>query len=227
MPRLLLLWLALTGSALANDRLPVTQVRFSASGERVLAVTQGARDGSGFGTAQVTVLSTTSSRVTFQAQRTADQAPGHVLTDLLAAPATRAALSGLAGRPLSRPRYQRVYSVSFPRWSDATPPGQTQVTPVALWSRAVPVRLHVVPLPSDCSPELLPPGERPAGFILSVNGQEVWRDRALPSGRACAARYTLERVDVQGNRVLVTVRAYGPGFEGPDATALFVAVTLK
>ncbi|CAM3236256.1 DUF2259 domain-containing protein [Deinococcus saxicola] len=50
---------------------------------------------------------------------------------------------------------------------------------------------------------------------------------SLPAARACAARYSLERVDVRGNRVLITVRAYGPGFEGPDATLVFIAAKLR
>ena len=70
-------------------------------------------------------------------------------------------------------------------------------------------------------------GAVPAGFRLSVNGQVVFQDAALPADRRCAAGYTLERVDVQGNRALLTVRAYVPGFEGPDAEPVFVAVTLN
>ncbi|MCD0168753.1 hypothetical protein, partial [Deinococcus sp. 23YEL01] len=56
----LTLWAALSGGAHANERLPVTGVQFSASGERVMAVVNGEQDGSGFGTARLDVLSTRS-----------------------------------------------------------------------------------------------------------------------------------------------------------------------
>ncbi len=224
----LLLAFSLTSLAGANERLPVTQVRFSADGAQVMTIVSGERDGSGFGHAQVTVLDTRSGRIRYAATRTDDAAPRHVLNTLLNTAATRAAVAPFTTRPLSVPRYQWAYPVPYPRWPDGVRAGQRQMTAVPLWSRPVPVQLDVVRLPGRCPyPEMLPPGEVPAGVRLTVNGQEVWRDRALPAARACATRYTLERVDVQGNRALFTLRALTPGFEGPDAVPVFVAALLR
>ncbi|MFC5847660.1 DUF2259 domain-containing protein [Deinococcus petrolearius] len=47
------------------------------------------------------------------------------------------------------------------------------------------------------------------------------------SSRTCAARFRLGRMDVRGHRMLLTVRAYRPGFEGPDAPPMFVAARLR
>lgn len=92
----------------------------------------------------------------------------------------------------------------------------------------VPIRLEVSALPPNgLSPDSLPAGARPAGVRLSVKAQTVHRDLALPVYRRCAAGYTLERVDVHGNRALLTVRSHGPGFEGPDAARVLIAVTLR
>ena len=224
----LLLTFSLTSLAGANERLPVTQVRFSTDGTQVMTVVSGERDGSGFGHAQVTVLDTRSGRTIHQANRTADAGPVDVLNALLAASATRAAVAPFTTRPLSTPRYQRAYPALYPRWPDGVRAGQVEVTPVRLWTRTVPVRLEVLRLPARCPyPEMLPPGEVPAGIRLTVNGLEVWRDRTLPTERACATRYTLERVDMQGNRALMTLRALTPGFEGPDAVPVFVAALLR
>jgi len=224
----LLLAFSLTSLAGANDRLPITQVRFSADGTQVMTVVTGKRDGSGFGHAQVTVLDTRSGRILHQATRTADTGPVGVLNALLSTPATRAAIAPFTARPLSTPRSQQTYPVPYPRWADGIRAGQAEVTPVRLWTRPVPVRLEVLRLPARCPySEMLLPGERSAGFRLLVNGQEIWRDRTLPAARACATRYTLERVDVQGNRALFTLRALTPGFEGPDAMPVFVAALLR
>lgn len=224
-----LLALALLASgAQANERLPVTDVRFSAGAERVLAVVSGERDGSGFGYAALSVLSTGSGavlggRTVEDENATAAQAR----QTLLSSSQSLLGRLGLLGRGASLPRYQRAYPTPYPRWEDGVRPGAAQVTPVRLWSRAVPVSLKVVPLPASACPEpdLLLPGERPAGFELRVNGQLVRRQ--LSPGNRCASRYSLERVDVQGNRALLTLRAYAMGFEGPDALPVFVAVTLQ
>ena len=85
----LLLAFSLTSLAGANERLPVTQVRFSADGAQVMTVVSGERDGSGFGTAQVTVLDTRSGRIRYAATRTDDATPRRVLNALLNTAATR------------------------------------------------------------------------------------------------------------------------------------------
>lgn len=227
---------ALGGGAHANERLPVTGVRFSAGGDRVMAVVNGEQDGSGFGTARLDVLSTRSGQTLLGRARTVqDGTAAQARTALLTTPPVPALLraAGLTGRPDSVPRYRRIYPAPYPRWSDAVTPGRTQTTPVRLWTVPVPVRLNVYAVNAACPyPDLLPPGTRPAGFSLRVNGQVIHTD-PLTSARPatyplnCAAGYTVERVDVQGKRVLVTLRALTPGFEGPDAVPVYVAATLR
>ncbi|MGM9321619.1 DUF2259 domain-containing protein [Deinococcus aquaticus] len=230
------LWAALGSGAHANERLPVTEVRFSASGDRVMAVMNGEQDGSGFGTARLDVLSTRLRQTLLGRTRTVqDGTAAQARTALLTTPPVPAFLraAGLTGRPASVPRYRRTYPAPYPRWDDAVTAGRTQTTPVRLWTVPVPVRLNVYAVNTTCPyPDMLPPGTRPAGFSLRVNGQVVHTDPLTPAGPAthplnCAAGYTVERVDVQGNRVLVTLRALTPGFEGPDAVPVYVAATLK
>ncbi|GGR43636.1 hypothetical protein GCM10008959_00620 [Deinococcus seoulensis] len=232
----LTLWAALSGGAHANERLPVTEVRFSASGERVMAFLSGQSDGSGVGTARLDVLNTrTGQTLLGRAGTVTDGGEAQAVRAVLNTPSTPATLrsAGLTGRPASVPRYRRTYPVPYPRWEDAVTAGRTQITPVRLWTVPVPVRLNVYAVNAPCSyPDMLPPGIRPAGFSLRVNGQVVHTDPLTPAGPAthplnCAAGYTVERVDVQGNRVLVTLRALIPGFEGPDAVPMFVAALLR
>ncbi|GAA5448827.1 DUF2259 domain-containing protein [Deinococcus depolymerans] len=231
----LTVWAAL-GSAHANERLPVTEVRFSASGERVMAVVSGEQDGSGFGAARLNVLSTRNGQTLLGRARTLENGTAmQARAALLDTPPVPAFLraAGLTARPASVPRYRRSYPVPYPRWEDAVTPGHAQTTPVRLWTVPVPVRLNVYAVNTTCPyPDMLPPGTRPAGFSLRVNGQVVHTDPLTPARPAahplnCAAGYTVERVDVQGNRVLVTLRALIPGFEGPDAVPVYVAATLK
>lgn len=221
---------ALSSLALANDLIPVDHVRFSGDGRQVLVLTSGTLDGSGFGTASLSILNTASGGALYRRSRTADLEPNTLRLQLLGTPPTPATLraTGLQQGRASAARFNRVYPAPYPQWTDATAAGQTQLTPVALWSQPVPIRLEVYALPSTCPyPDLLPAGTTSAGFRLTVNTQTVHQDVALPTDRRCAGGYTLERVDVQGNRALLTVRSYGPGFEGPDATPVFIAVTLR
>lgn len=231
MRHLLTLTLAATVTlAAANERIPVNQVRFSADSSRVMVLTSGVRDGSGFGTASLKVFSTATGAQLYSRQKTADAAPNTLRWTLLTTPPIPATLSayGLTPGVVSAAKYNRVYPRPFPQWSDGLGAGQTGITNVALWSVPVPIKLNVYTLPSTCPyGDLLGPGNAPTGFRLTVNMQTIHQDLSLPADRLCAARYSLERVDVRGNRVLVTVRAYGPGFEGPDATPVFIAATLR
>lgn len=226
MRRFLALALAASAAfAAANERIPVNHVRFSATSSRVMALTSGALDGSGFGRASLDVLSTATGTLLYGTRLTADALPNDLRSSLLSTSPLPA--YGLVPGAVLPARYNRVYPQPYPQWSDGLGAGQSGITPVALWSVPVPVRLEVYPLPSSCPyGGLLPAGESPAGFKLTVNTQTIHQDFTLPAGRNCAARYSLERVDLRGNRVLITVRAYGPGFEGPDAAAVFVAATL-
>jgi predicted secreted protein len=231
MRRLLTLTLAAAVTwAAANERIGIDQVRFSTHSARVMVLSSGVRDGSGLGTASLKVFSTATGAQLYSHQKTADAAPNTLRWNLLVTPPAPAILSayGLTPGTVSSARYNRVYPQPFPQWSDGLGAGQTGTTPVALWSVPMPIKLRVYALPSTCPyGDLLGPGDVPSGFSLTVNTQTIHRDVTLPADRNCAARYSLERVDVRGNRVLVTVRAYGPGFEGPDATPIFIAATLN
>lgn len=221
--------LALACTAGAGDRLDVHRVAFSPDGTRALVVTGGVQDGSGFSTAALTVLDTGTGHVRQTADARSETRPVPALVDdLLRRERARLLLPGLWPGKVARPVYTRRFPIQAPDWAEGVAAGRAITVPVRLWTRPVPVRLSVQALASRCAfPEMLPPGERPAGFTLTVNGQTVHTDRSLPTGRACAARYALEGVYVQGNRAVFLVRAYTPGFEGPNAEVVAVAATLR
>lgn len=221
--------LSLAPTARAGDRFGVQQVAFSPDGTRALVVTGGVQDGSGFSVAALTALNTGQGQPLLEASvRSATQpVPATVHTLLVREHSRLLALGLLPGR-LARPVYTRTFPALAPSWAEGTRAGAFTTTPVRLWSRPVPVRLTVRSLPARCPfLGLLPSGERPAGFTLSVNGQLVHADRVLPPGRRCAARYALDQVYVQGNRAVFIVRAYTPGFEGPNADPVIVAARLQ
>ncbi|ANE43660.1 DUF2259 domain-containing protein [Deinococcus puniceus] len=222
----------LASTAWAGNRLDIVRVAFSPSSHRVVAVTSGELDGSGFGAAQIDVLNTSSGATVYTVQKDVEEAtaPAVLAQVLTSAPVVNIfAQSGLNPGVTSVPRYRRVYSTGYASWSDGIGAGQRRTTSVSLWTAGVfaPIKLDVFRLPSKCPQEYFNPGDVASGFRLSVRGRVVYQDKVLPAARSCAARYSLERVDVRGNRALFTLRAYGIGFEGPDADPVFVAVTLK
>lgn len=194
----------------------------------MLVLSSGLRDGTGVGTASLHVLNTGSGAADHRTRR-ADLPPRTLRAALLTTPPTPARLNAWGLRPgrVHSARFNRSHPTPYPRWSDATMSGQGQHAVVRLWTRPVPASLDVYAPPSSCPyPDMLG-GAVPAGLRVSVDGQVVFQDAALPSGRLCAAGYTRERVDVQGDRALLTVRAYVPGFEGPDAEPVFIAATFN
>lgn len=225
----LLSLLTLATTAHAGDRLDVQRVSFSPPGTHALVVTGGVLDGSGFSVAALTVLETATGRTLLSARARSETAPvASVVQTLLRRERTRLAALGLERARPARSVYARAFPVLAPAWTEGVRAGGSQTNPVRLWTRPVPLRLSVRPLPSPCAyPELLPPGERPAGFSLTVRDQVVHSDRVLPPGRACAARYVLDRVYMQGNRAVFIVRAYTPGFEGPNAEVVALAARLR
>lgn len=217
--------LSLSATALAGDRLSVTRVAFNADGSRALVMVQGQQDGSGFPVAELHLLNTATGRTwTFRAQgKSEGQSSPQLMTDLLAGQKNTLRQLGYQSGKTSAARYQRPTPATAPTWNEGVGAGQAQQTSVKLWTQAVPITLQVQAAQTPCPhPELLPAGQLPARFTLSVRGQQV-AATAVP----CAARYSLERVDVKGNRAVFSVRAYTPGFEGPDAQPLFLAVTLR
>lgn len=221
--------LLLGSGAQAGNRLDVERVAFSADGARALVVTAGALDGSGFSFAAVRALDTRTGRTLLNVNARSETASVPALVNsVVARERSRLTPLGLTPGRAARPVYALTFPVLAPVWTEGTRAGSSTTTSVRLWTRPVPVRLTVRALPSRCRfPELLPEGERPAGFALTVNGQTVHSDRVLPAERECAARYALDRVYVQGNRAVLIVRAYTPGFEGPNAEVVAVAARLQ
>lgn len=81
-------------------------------------------------------------------------------------------------------------------------------------------------LPSpDCSGE-------PVGFVLSWNGQEIYRDTKLSQSRGCPTAYSVERVYMpdrilRGEYGVALIGVYRWGFEGPDLRHIAVPIPLK
>ncbi|WP_034383530.1 DUF2259 domain-containing protein [Deinococcus sp. YIM 77859] len=221
--------LTLTVSARAGDRLDVQRVAFSPEGARVLVLWGGVQDGSGLSVARLSVLDTASGRPLYAASaRSTSESAAWVRDWLWRSEETALGRLGVRSSRAAQPVYARAFPRAAPVWTEGTRGDASTTTLVRLWSRPVPVRLTVRALPSRCAfPEMLPEGERPAGFILTVNGQTVHADRSLPPDRECAARYALDRVYVQGNRAVFIIRAYTPGFEGPNADVVTVAAQLR
>ena len=217
--------LLLTGVAQAGDRLAVNRVSFNATGSHALAMIQGVQDGSGFPVARLHLLNTSTGRewkVSSQTQNTSTTAQA-LMTTLLNAQKPNLKQQGYASGVTSTPRFKRTFPMQAPTWQEGAGAGQTEQNSVKLWTRAVPVNVQVLPAQTPCKyTNMLPQGTTPARVVLRVNGQQV-AATAVP----CAARYSLERVDVKGNRALFTLRAYTPGFEGPNAEPLFIATTLQ
>lgn len=218
---------AAASSAFAGDRVPVVQVKFSPSSSRVMAVTAGVLDGSGFGFASLDILNTLGGVALYHKQKSADVTAAVARAQLLSTPPTPATLSanGLTPGIISAPKFQRAYATQLPAYTEAVLAGGSQVTNVVLWTVPVPIKLSVSARPSTCTTL---EGHLAAGFTLNVRNQVIHADApTLPVSRQCQVGYTVDRVDVRGNRILVTVRAYSFGFEGPDAKPIFIAAKLN
>lgn len=218
----------LLGMAQAIDHFPVTEVRFSPDSSRVMALQVGMQDGTGFGTAILDILETRSGRTLYRRVERLENAPlqpeakreAAAREQLLkrAAPTLRA--YGLTPGVLSRPRYQRQ--------SQAVGAGKSRRQAVRLWSGPVPITLSAFARPkTDCPDREWLFGKRPVGVQLQVRNQTMYRAAPTADFLGCATSYTLDRVDVRGNRILVTLRASRIGFEGMDSVAVFAAAELK
>lgn len=220
-----LLVLIVLPSAAAGNRLEVQRVAFNAPGTHVLVLTAGHLDGSGFSAAELQVLDTSSGTTLLQARlRSERSGVAQTVTSLTRQHGGVLKRLGLWPGRTSTPAYRRAFPVLAPVWAEGVRAGQHRTVQARLWSRPLPVQLLTFALPSRCRyQDLLPEGEQPGGVALRINGQLLYQDCALPGNRQCAARYALERLDVQGNRVVAVIRAYTPGFEGPNAEPLVLA----
>ena len=213
----LVLGLAFT-VAQAGDIHTVSRVVFSPDSRHVLAVVEGYHDGSGFPFAEFTVLDTRTGRRLWQA-RQHPQAEGD-LAQLREQwwrtywPQAQRRF-GFGPATLSRPRYQLPAPDIVPAGSGW---GQTQVK-VRLWTKPVPVVIKQSASGEKC-PEWV--YWKPQAYALYVGSQK------LAAGKwNCASGYSVSRVDVKGNRVLVAVNAFTAGFEGPNNEQILVAATLN
>ncbi|GGK15911.1 hypothetical protein GCM10008955_06740 [Deinococcus malanensis] len=220
-----LLALLVLSSAVAGNRLEVQRVAFNAAGTHVLVLTAGSLDGSGFSAAELQVLETRGGVTVLRARLRSEHAGvGQTIVSLTRQHRTTLQRLGLWPGRTSTPVYRRTFPVLAPVWSEGVGAGHSLTVQARLWSRPVPVELRTFMLPSRCRyQDMLPVAGRPSGMALRINGQLLYQDRALPEDRQCAASYALERLDVQGNRVVAVIRAYTPGFEGPNADAFVVA----
>lgn len=214
------------GVAHAGDSLNIEQVRFSPDGTRVMVFTQGVQDGSGFNYFAVSILNTSTGQTILSKSRAGEADYDAIKTQVLNSPAVKAAMQVNRVWPgvTSKPRYQRTFPEYTLEFAGGSMAGQSQTTAVRLWTVPVPIKLTVFKLPTRCSvPEAM--NELPSvGLSLVVGKQELLRDKVA---QPCVMAYALQRVDVQGNRALITVRAYSPGFEGPNGMPRFIAATLK
>lgn len=220
---------SLFSTAGAANRFPIAQVVFSPSGERVLATTAGVADGNGFPKARLVVFNTYTGKqlrdITAESQDT-NQTPAFMLNKLIHQEKELLNQNGLWPGLTSVAKLQLNLSNHAPNWAEGMTAGSTKVWPVKLWSVPIPIELKIYQSPQNqCQyKNMLPKGDVPAYFTLKI-GKQLIPTPTQPS-LPCASRYTLERIDLQSNRVFITLRAYTPGYEGPDATAIFVAAKL-
>ena len=224
----LLLWLTLLlPQALAANLPQPYRYGFSADGEVHLLLTHWTQDGSGFPAASLRVVRQgvgvlLEDELVVQPQSDAEEAPTsvQVAEQLLARHGARLEALGLAQPIPGQPVWaQAVPLPALTGWPAQEPQRLTlQYLPGALKQVEV---LPQVAYNTCAVADLLPESVSPVGLRLRVNGQNWFRDPLhLPEGRACVAGYRLEAVWQQGDAVAVLLRAYAPGFEGPDARPL-------
>lgn len=220
---------ALLGVAQAGDIHTLSRVIFLPNSAAVLAVDEGEHDGSGFPFVEFTMLDTRDGKTLWHAahhplpdkngfkfERYHDVGDVQKLREQwFKTYWTKLGQSSDLGAPVfSKPRYQ----LPAPDLVPAGMWGQAQVK-VKLWSKPVPIFIKQAPSGEKC-PEWV--FWKPQTYALYVGGQK------LAAGKHnCAMGYTVSRVDVKGNRVLVAINAFTAGFEGPNNEQILVAATVK
>lgn len=217
-----------TSTAWAGDEAETFRVRFSADGSRVAALSRGVHDGSGHGYAELTVLATIDGRELLHEKVDTDKAVGSAEKATPIAEALwqkqKADLARL-GIPLTRaadsvPRFAAIYPEIVPTYPLGPVAGDSERRTVNLGGKAVPFVLKVTrgtkrcPLEMDLAPE--------AAYTLSMAGKTVSQGQ-----KVCSMAYGIRRVDVQGKRVLITLGAFPPGFEGPNLELFYVTASLR
>lgn len=222
--------LAFLTSAWAGNRFPVAQVSFSSNSEQVLAITAGIADGNGFPHARLVLLSTKTGKklrdITFE-PHDSSRSSALVLNELLEKEKALLIQYGLWPGLNSVAKWQDKIPHHIPQWNEGIGAGSTKVWPVSFWGTPIPIELKVHKAKQNkCEYQgMIPKGDVPAYFTLKVGKQMI--PTSFKPLSPCTSRYSIERVDLQSNRVLITLRAYSVGYEGPNATAVFVAAELK
>ncbi len=203
--------------AYAGDIHRLSQVIFWPNSSAVLAVDEGQHDGSGYPFVEFTVLDTRTGKTLWHAA----QHPEHEgdVTQLREKwfkvySATVQQRFGFTTATPSKPRYQ----LPAPDLVPAVMWGKTQVN-VNLWAKPVPIVIQASPSGEKCPAWVF---WRPQSYALYVGGQKL-----AAGNYQCAVGYSLSRVDVKGNRVLIAINAFTAGFEGPNNEQILVAATLK
>ncbi|ADV66763.1 DUF2259 domain-containing protein [Deinococcus maricopensis] len=211
---------ALLGTASAANVPEILQAGFSPDGRHHLLLTAYVQDGSGLPTATLQVTDVRANTILLRAELTTREGASARTVAQQLMTAQRAALTryGLT-RPLTGRRlFLKTFRAPVP-WPQ---PQALETLTAAGWTLA----LRTYPVPNACDDRagrgLLPATLTPSGLSLRVNGVDLQHDARLPRSRACAAQYRLETAWVYGRNLAVVVRAYTPGFEGPDVTPLVI-----
>ncbi|GHG05621.1 hypothetical protein GCM10017783_17710 [Deinococcus piscis] len=219
-----LLLTLLTAQATAANLPQPYRYGFSQDGAYHLMLTTWTEDGSGFPAASLRVVRqgvgvVLEDRQVVREEAATEQATRDVADGLLNRHAARLKTLGLEQPVPGQVLWaQAVPLPSLAGWPPQEP--QTVTLGRGLPSRVQSLEVRPQAAYNTCqSPGILPAA--PVGLRLKVNGADWFRDSTrLPENRACVAGYRLEAVWQHGDAVAVLLRAYGPGFEGPDALPL-------
>jgi len=208
------------GAAGAVNVPSVTTVGFSGDGRYVAVEAVWTQDGSGFPYRELMVLDVPRNvyarrarlggEAWMDAQARLDAEYARVRAQLLRAFGIRASRPGTA---LYRAAGRSDQPSAFPRSLALTYLG-----------RPVQVSVNTLPLPSRCDH---PDPQSTRGLAVVVNGRVFQRDARLPDVRKCTFAYRLEEVRAYRNSAVILLRAFSPGFEGPDAWPMIVTGALR
>lgn len=198
---------------------------FSPDGAYHLMLTRWTQDGSGFPAAHLRVVRQgvgvmlEDRLIMGTGSGGENQTPQQVAEALLARHAARLAELGLSAPAPGQPLWaQAVPQPALSGWPQQEAQLVSLPTAVPGGVGSIEVRPQAVFNTCEMAGMLT---QEPLGLRLRVNGQDWFRDSTrLPAGRACVTAYRLEAAWQQGNAVAVLLRAYSPGFEGPDALPL-------
>ena len=218
MKRRLMLALACSGLAFAANAPRIVTQGFSPDARYHLLLTDIVLDGSGFPSAALQITDVTRNRIVYRREQVWKEASGAQLNTLV------------QGWRMSQAGVLKTYGLTAPSAGQQlflVPPlpplAFPATTTVTIQSRLGQFTLFARPLPSSCHSTDGPT----QGFSLTLGPWVLQNDVRLPASRACARGYRLETAWTYKTGVVVILRAYTRGFEGPDATPMVVTGSLK